>query len=100
MPSGQPSVAGSDIRLGMDGGSIDVFASHAGSRYTTVLALQRLSLRSVQIGQTLPAGSTPEQVSLDGGPAHGVQVRDTNRGVEVTAPVTGSGPHRLVVTAG
>jgi hypothetical protein len=26
-------------------------------------------------------------------------VRDTNRGVEVTAPVTGSGPHTLVVTA-
>jgi hypothetical protein len=25
-------------------------------------------------------------------------VRDTNRGVEVTAPVRGDGPHTLVVT--
>ena len=99
VPAGQPSVSGSDIRLGMAGGSIDVLASRAGSRYTTVLALHRLGLHSVQIGQTLPAGSTPASVSLDGRRAHGVQVRTTNRGVEVTAPVRGSGPHRLVVTA-
>jgi hypothetical protein len=99
VPSGQPRVSGSDIRLGMGGGSIDVFASHAGSHYTTTLSLNRLRLRSVQIGQTLPAGSTPASVSLDGRPAHDVQVRDTNRGVEVTAPVRGSGPHTLVVSA-
>jgi hypothetical protein len=98
VPSDQPSVSGSNIRLGMGGGSIDVFASHAGRRYTTTLGLNNLRLRSVQIGQTLPAGSTPASVRLDGGPAQGVVVRDTNRGVEVTAPVTGSGPHTLVVT--
>jgi hypothetical protein len=98
VPSDQPSVSGSNIRLGMGGGSIDVFASHAGSRYTTTLGLNNLRLRSVQIGQTLPAGSTPASVRLDGRPAQGVVVRDTNRGVEVTAPVTGSGPHTLVVT--
>ncbi|MGH2896428.1 MAG: glycogen debranching protein, partial [Solirubrobacteraceae bacterium] len=99
VPEGQPSVSGSNIRLGMGHGSIDVFASHAGSRYTTTLALHRLRLHSVQIGQTLPAGSTPASVRLDGRRARGVQVRVTNRGVEVTAPVTGSGPHRLVVRA-
>ncbi len=99
VPSDQPSVSGSDIRLGMSGGSIDVFASHSDGRYTTMLSLHGLRLRSVQIGQTLPAGSTPASVRLDGSPAHGVQVRDTNRGVEVTAPVAGSGPHTLVVTA-
>jgi hypothetical protein len=99
VPSGQPSVSGSDIRLGMSGGSIDVFASHTGSRYTTMLTLHRLRLHSVQIGQTLPAGSRPASVRVDGRRAHGVQVRDTNRGVEVTAAVSGGGPHTLVVTA-
>src|SRR3979411_3274100 len=32
VPAGQPSVAGSNIRLG--GGSVGVFASHSGSSYT------------------------------------------------------------------
>ena len=98
VPADQPSVSGSNIRLGMRGGSIDVFASRSGSRYTTTLGLNRLRLSSVEIGQTLPAGSSPTSVRLDGRAAHGVQVRDTNRGVEVTAPMTGSGPHTLVVT--
>jgi hypothetical protein len=99
VPSDQPSVAGHDIRLGTGNGSIDVSASHAGKRYTTTLTLNHLQLNSVQIGHTLPAGSNPASVRLDGRPAHDIQVRDTNRGVEVTAPVTGSGPHKLVVTA-
>jgi hypothetical protein len=99
VPSNQPSVAGNDIRLGTGNGSINVFASHAGKRYTTMLALNHLQLRSVQIGHTLPAGSTPAAVRLDGRRVRHAQVRDTNRGVEVTVPVTGSGPHTLVVTA-
>jgi hypothetical protein len=99
VPSGQPSVAGSNIRLGTGTGSIDVFASHSGSRYTTKLTLNRLRLQSVQIGQTLPAVSKPASVTLDGHAVHGAQVRLTNRGVEVTVPVTGSGPHTLQVTA-
>jgi hypothetical protein len=99
VPSGQPSVAGSNIRLGTGVGSIDVFAAHSGNRYTTKLTLNRLSLRSVQIGQTLPAGSRPASVTLDGHAVHGAQVRDTNRGVEVTVPVAGGGPHTLQVTA-
>ena len=99
VPSGQPSVAGNNIRLGTGNGSINVFASHTGKRFTTMLTLNHLQLHSVEIGQTLPAGSKPASVRLDGRRAHGVQVRDTNRGVEVTAPVTGRGPHSLVVTA-
>jgi hypothetical protein len=99
VPSDQPSVAGNNIRLGMGSGSIDVMASRADKRYTTTLTLNHLHLQSVQIGQTLPAGSKPASVKLDGRPAQNVQVRGTNRGVEVTAPVTGSGPHTLVVTA-
>ena len=99
VPSDQPRVAGDHIRLGTGSGSIDVLAARAGKRYTTTLTLHHLQLQSVQIGQTLPAGSKPASVRLDGRPAQNVQVRDTNRGVEVTAPVTGSGPHTLVVTA-
>ncbi|MFL5862270.1 MAG: glycogen debranching protein [Solirubrobacteraceae bacterium] len=98
VPGGQPSVTGSNIRLG--NGSIDVFAARAGRRYTTQLTLDRLSLGSVQIGQTLPAGSRPTSVTLDGRRVRRAQVRVTNRGVEVSVPVSGRGPHTLGVTAG
>ena len=96
VPPNQPSVAGQNIRLG--DGSVDVFAAHADNRYETRLTVDRLHLRSLQIGHTLPAGSTPSTVLLDGRPAHDVSVRQTNRGVEVIAPVHGSGEHTLVVT--
>ncbi|MFZ1995762.1 MAG: hypothetical protein WAU75_16750 [Solirubrobacteraceae bacterium] len=99
VPSGEPSVSGSNIRLGMGNGSIDVFASHAGRRYTTTLQLNHLRLHWLQIGQTLPAGSRPASVRLDGRRARGVELRDTNRGVEVTVPVRSGGMHTLVVTA-
>ncbi|HEY1712160.1 MAG TPA: hypothetical protein VGG07_04615 [Solirubrobacteraceae bacterium] len=98
VPPNQPSVAGSNIRLGMGDGSIDVFASHSGSRYETRLSLHDLNLRSVEIGHTLPAGSQPASVVLDGKPVSNATTRDTNRGVEVTVPVQGNGPHTLLVT--
>jgi hypothetical protein len=100
VPQGQPSVAGSNIRLGTAAGSVDVFAAHSGRRYTTQVTLNHLRLRSVQIGQTLPAGSAPRSVTLDGRKVHHAQVQDTNRGVEVTVPVNGAGPHTLQVTVG
>ena len=54
----------------------------------------------VQIGQTLRRRVTASaSVTLDGRAVHGAQVRDTNRGVEVTVPVTGAGPHTLRVNA-
>jgi hypothetical protein len=96
VPAGQPSVAGSNIRLG--DGSVDVFASHSGTRYTTKLTVHGLSLRSLEIGHTLPAGSKPGTVLVDGHPASGVAVQQTNRGLEVTVPVTGNGEHTLTVT--
>jgi hypothetical protein len=96
VPPGQPSVAGSNIRLGS--GSLDVFASHSKSEYTTRMQLHGLKLSSVLIGHTLPRGSKPGKVLLDGSTAHGVSVQTTNRGVEVTVPVQGSGPHTLTVT--
>jgi hypothetical protein len=96
VPDGQPSVAGSNIQLG--DGSLDVFASHTGGQYTTELTVHRLRLSSLEIGHTLPAGITPSSVRVDGNIAHDVAVRETNRGVEVTVPVHGNGPHTLTVT--
>jgi hypothetical protein len=96
VPDGQPSVAGRNIRLG--DGSVDVFAAHAGNRYETRLLVHGLQLQSLEIGQTLPAGSAPASVVVDGQPARDQTVRQTNRGVEVTVPVQGDGPHSLTVT--
>jgi hypothetical protein len=97
VPDGQPSVAGSNIRLG--DGAADVFASHAGSTYTTKLIVHGLHLHSLEIGHTLPAGSTPGAVVVDGQSVKNAAVRQTNRGVEVTVPVSGNGPHTLTVTS-
>jgi hypothetical protein len=97
IPPGQPGVAGSNIRLG--DGAIDVSASRLGGHtYETRLVLHGLALGSVEIGYTLPAGATPTRVILDGRRMRHVEVDQTNRGVEVTAPVSGSGPHTLIVT--
>lgn len=96
VPEGQPSVAGSNIRLGL--GSVDVFASHRGARYETRLQVQGLRLRSVMIGQTLPMGTMPRRVTVDGHRVRDAQIRITNRGVEVTVAVHGAGVHTLVVT--
>jgi hypothetical protein len=96
VPQGQPSVAGSNIRLGA--GSADVFASRSGNLYTTKLQLHGLRLKTVQIGHTLPAGSQPQNIRLDGSRVHHATVTQTNRGVEVTVPVRGSGPHTLTMT--
>jgi hypothetical protein len=97
VPPGQRSVAASNIRLGR--GAVDVFASHAGRRYVTRLRVRDLRLRTLEIGQTLPFGTTPRSVRLDGHRARRVIVRTTNRGTEVTVPVTGRGVHVLTVTS-
>jgi hypothetical protein len=101
VPSGQPSVAGSNIRLG-SAGSLDVFASHAGSQYTTQVSIHGLALRTLEIGHTLPTGTAPSHVVLDGRPIPNPQVVQTNRGVEISVPIhnpAGDAPHTLVVTA-
>jgi hypothetical protein len=95
VPGGQPSVAGTNIRLGK--GSVDVFASHAGRRYTTRLRVHGLHLRVLEIGHTLPSGTRPGTIRVDGHRASAVAIRATNRGVEVTVPVRGNGLHTLVV---
>jgi hypothetical protein len=96
VPSGQPSVAGTNIRLG--NGSVDVFASHSGRSYITEMQVHGLRLRTLEIGHTLPAGTRPGTVRVDGRRAKHVSVRNTNRGVEVTVPVGGAGLHTLSVS--
>jgi hypothetical protein len=95
VPAGQPSVAGSNIRLGT--GAIDVFAARAGFRFTTHLKLHGLNVHALEVGQTLPAGSNVERVFLNGHRVHAFSERTTNRGLEVTVRGHGSGPFRLAV---
>ena len=100
VPPGQPSVAGSDIRLGR--GSADVLAARAGGRYTTTVAVHRLSLRRLALGVTLPLGSRVRAVALDGRRVRSASLHATNRGLELTVGVARGGrdgsPHTLVVT--
>ena len=97
VPAGQDSVSGSNIRLG--NGSVDVFASHSGSDYTTRVQVHRLGLRMLQIGHTLPRGSTPSNIQLDGKAVHDATATQTNRGVEVAVPAHGSAMHTLTMSA-
>jgi hypothetical protein len=98
VPAGQPSVQGSNIRLGT--GAADVFASHTGSRYTTKVALDRVRVHRLTLGAVLPAGSHVASVTLDGRRVKHYATTQTNRGLEVTARAHGRGWHELVVTAG
>jgi hypothetical protein len=97
VPANQPSVQGTNIRLGK--GSIDVRAAHSGSRYTTEIDASATPGRSLVIGHTLPRGSRPAAVRLDGRRVHRYRVRTTNRGVEVTVPARPGRRHVLQVTA-
>jgi hypothetical protein len=100
VPDGQPSVAGSNIRLGT--GSADVFASHGGAQYTTRVTVRGVGERTLVIGHTLPRGTRAASVMLDGRPVRDYDERTTNRGDEVTVKVPRNdlgGRHTLVVTA-
>jgi hypothetical protein len=97
VPSGQSSITGRDIRLGKKG-SVDVAASHTGSRYTTEIDVQVNGVKTVLIGHTLPRGATIDSVSLDGVPISDFVTRETNRGLEVTVP-TDRGRHILEINA-
>jgi hypothetical protein len=97
VPDGQTTVAGRSIRLGA--GTVAVRATHDGNRYTTVVDVdRRAGAGVVTLGHTLPRGSRPATVRLDGRVVHHYRTSTTNRGVEVTVP-TGPGHHTLEVTA-
>jgi hypothetical protein len=96
VPPGQSKVAGEDIRLGH--GSADVLATHSGNVYRTKIEVSHgVDADRVLIGHTLPRGSHPKSVSLDGHAVHNYQLNQTNRGVEVTVS-THDGEHTLTVT--
>jgi len=94
VPDGQTSVAGRSIRLGH--GMADVVARHHGDSYVTDIDTRDVADKVV-IGHTLPAGTEPATVVLDGVPVRHYQVTVTNRGVEVSVRTDG-GPHVLRIT--
>jgi hypothetical protein len=59
-----------------------------------------MRLHTLEIGHTLPRGSTPSNVRVDGKSVRNATVTQTNRGVEVTVPVQGrTSMHTLTMTA-
>jgi hypothetical protein len=95
VPQGQTRVQGQNVRLG--NGSADVLATHLGNTYRTELDVSSGVHAAIVIGHTLPRGTEPATVLLDGHVVHDFEVRTTNRGTEVTVG-TGSGPHTLTIT--
>ncbi len=96
VPAGQPRVAGNDIRLGA--GSADVLAAHNGQQYTTTVAVDRVALKRLTVGATLPGGAQVASARLDGRPAHATTTT-TTRGLEVTVDAAPRGRHVLTVTS-
>jgi hypothetical protein len=94
VPEGQSSVQGRAIQLG--DGSADVLATHDGNTYRTEITTTGVGTNDVVIGHTLPRGSQPAAVVLDGTAVHNYTVVQTNRGSEVTIP-TSAGHHVLTV---
>jgi hypothetical protein len=96
VPAADNPIEGRNIRVGS--GALDlVQASRGGGRYTTTVETGSAPVQQLIIGHTLPRGSEPATVLLDGAPVT-PQTRTTNRGVEVTV-ATSAGSHTLEVTA-
>jgi hypothetical protein len=97
VPQGQTSAQGQNIQLGS--GSANVLATHTtGNPYVTTIDVSAgVQANQVFIGHTLPRGSQPATVMLDGHTVHNYEVRTTNRGVEVTVS-TSAGHHTLTIT--
>ena len=97
VPPGEPSVEGTNIRLGR--GSVDVFASHNGAQYTTKVDAGKTPVREVMIGHTLPRDAKPTAVVLDGKRLKHYDSRVTNRGLEVAVEAAAGQDHTLTITA-
>jgi hypothetical protein len=89
-------IAGRRIRLG-DGALRLVQASRSGNTYRTKVGVGSAPVDRLELGHTLPRGSTVSSVLLDGSPVDYRTVL-TNRGLEVLARAPASGTHELVVT--
>jgi hypothetical protein len=96
VPSGQPSVEGTNIRVG--NGSLDVLATRSGSTVSTTVDATHAPATTLIVGHALPRGSRPKAVLLDGRPLQHFDARLTNRGLEVTASAQPGGQHTLSVT--
>jgi len=73
-------------------------ATHVGDQYATTITIGRgVDASSVRLGHTLPRGSYPASVVLDGRAVQNYRVTQTNRGVEVTVATT-PGQHTLRIT--
>jgi hypothetical protein len=96
VPPGQPSVEGTNIRLGS--GSVDVLASRAGPSFSTTVDATHTPGSALVVGHTLPRGAHPTSVVLDGRPLKHYDARLTNRGLEVSAPAQPGARHTLTVT--
>jgi hypothetical protein len=77
-----------------------VYASHAGTSYTTKVDATRTPVHEVVIGHTLPRGSKPAEVMLDGHRVENYDARETNRGLEVTLPARAGAQHTLTIATG
>jgi hypothetical protein len=97
VPPGEPSVEGTNIRLGR--GSVDVFASHDGAQYTTKVDAGKAPVREVMVGHTLPRDAKPTAVVLDGKRLKHYDSRVTNRGLEVAVEAKAGQRHTLTITA-
>ncbi len=95
VPSGQSTISGSAIRIGI--GTIDVTATHSGNSWSTTVT-SRLSC-SLNVGATLPAGSTVQSVTLNGASTAYV-VRDTNSGRQVFVSTSCGSTAKVTVTTG
>jgi hypothetical protein len=95
VPPDQPSVEGSNIRLGR--GSVDVFAAHSGDRYTTKVDASSTPVRELLIGHTLPRDARPTEVLLDGRRLRHYDGRLTNRGFEVVVDAEPGARHTLTI---
>jgi hypothetical protein len=95
VPAGQPSVEGSNVRLG--NGSVGVFASDTGGTYTTKVDARRTPVRELLVGHTLPRDARPVRVLLDGRPLRRYEAALTNRGLEVTVRARAGASHTLAI---
>jgi hypothetical protein len=96
VPAGQPSVEGSNIRLG--NGSVGVFASRSGNSYTTKVDATRAPVHELLVGHTLPRAARPVAVLLDGRRLGHYDTNLTNRGLELMVEAEPGAKHTLTVT--
>ena len=97
VPADQPSVQGTNIRLGSHG-SIDIRAAQSGGTYTTEVGAANTPGSVLTIGSTLPRGTQPHHVVLDGTEVSNYATTLTNRGLEVTVRTRPGAHHVLVVS--